>query len=387
MAPVGQAHSLHSLVQVLGRGTLSQAETLFLVRRLSYARDAEAWRNLAAQYGHKEPVLREIERRILIRANDDGLAEVRAWLETPDHDTTGLAPHEAANLSAMVEYALLLHAILAKRPERIVDPTPLLTAQPAARPSARNSQPPSNPLSFPPPATLALARERGQPEPPAREAALQPRTPQPTAETGPRQPLAACPSALLNNVSDPSQFFQMLWGFYQWLSQVRPSVRAVQQQLSRQWPALRRNDLPGAFDVLWVFGLVGPLRVDEAASALVEMPVGLAVADFRRQCAERFSARVQGNDRLLAALDLFGSADEARLAKAAFGAAVAPADVPYRLAGWAALGAAQREKRAHWRITEAGRGLAAALPPVRLNMSEAAEAPVDQPDDSWLNVL
>ncbi|MBL8132747.1 MAG: hypothetical protein JNL42_12880, partial [Anaerolineae bacterium] len=110
MDPEDEPQSVESLVRLLAEDHLTSSEVYFLLRRLSFKTDAEAWVMLHAYYGHPPEVLREVERRILQRVSSDGLAQVEAYLETlaPDAPDSELSLSEYANLRAVVERAVEL---------------------------------------------------------------------------------------------------------------------------------------------------------------------------------------------------------------------------------------------------------------------------------------
>jgi len=379
-----ESHSIATLLQVLAGEQLTSAELLFLTRRLSYDYSATAWVMLSAFYGHNEKILRDIERRVLMRMSFEGLKQVRALLSdlTDSHPASSLTASEQSNLNALVEYALLLQTIAQSRHEKHPDPASLLADTTRRRTSkSKTARPAESPLAPAPALPTEPSARSSQVIPPSVANKKQPST-----RHQPDGTLSDCPSVIMTSLKQPETFLEGLVQLNDWLTESPRSVGEVRYFMWQKWRS-SYADLQSALDLLYALGVIAPSNADPV-EAIVRptLAANLSIRQFRRACADAFAHRVEGNTRLLSALDQLNEMSPNRIQRVAFGD-VPVFDLITRLTLWEALGVVQHQKKDQWTITQGGRDLVMTLPSLGLMIADE-QGPVPlETDDDWLNVL
>ncbi|MCU0496197.1 MAG: hypothetical protein MUF87_02460 [Anaerolineae bacterium] len=384
-------HLLFFIIHKLSMGRITDEETTFIYHYLKSRHNINGWTQLGDLYGLDELKLQNTEKIILRRLSLNGLMEIKSWLNgwwAGEDYITKLSSSERTCLKKLVDKGIWLHTQASSHHEtRPAPPTWLVKSEQA--PSVI-SKPSANliPTSIIPP----LSEQHTNPLPkvdrqlPRKADHLNSKQEDHTL-TQSEPILAKCPSVIIREMKQPEQFLEALLKLHFWLHEAPRIVAHLEQFVAQQWHLMNPVDFQKALDLLYGVGLLKPLKATQHYLPVVSMlTADLNVAQFRRTCAEKFTHRIQGNHVLLGAMDYFDQVSLDRL-HGILAQHQAMPDLLVRLTLWESFGIIQQQRKTSWKITQAGRTLAATLPrfaPPEITQPELIELPSEE---DWLDVL
>lgn len=204
-----------------------------------------------------------------------------------------------------------------------------------------------------------------------------------------------CPTPLLSDTNNPSNFFESIVIGYNSLID-NPDLSSSQfYRLMLEWAKKvnqQENNAQSIFDAWYVAGLIDyvDLNTDSDKKLILQIPENSNHNQIREHCLNQLCQRVHKMSELLSALDILHLPNITKLQNTIFGSQNDGFDVPIRLSLLKSF-EALREDNGTWYLTRIGRDILAKNPPselITLNQLNNIQADSEKHDtDDWDDTL